>query len=108
MVTIRFPDLESKRRALGFLADRFAFSSWPSDEIAVTDDALPALASAAIAFQVMNGETDPTYEEVMAAHERGETLDLVDAFAEIAGMDRESWLRHVDEHRARKSKNGDS
>jgi hypothetical protein len=108
MVTIRFPDLESKRRALGFLADRFAFSSWPSEDIAVPDDAVPALTSAAIPFQVMNGEPEPTYEEVMAAYERGETLDLVDAFAEIAGMDREAWLRHVDEHRARNRKNGDS
>ena len=28
MIVIRFPNLENKRRALGFLAGRFAFTSW--------------------------------------------------------------------------------
>jgi hypothetical protein len=33
---------------------------------------------------------------------RGEFIDITDAFAQAAGVDRESWLRHVEEHKRRK------
>ena len=45
MIMIRFDDLESKRRALGFLAGRFAFKSWSSGEMAVPEAALAHLAT---------------------------------------------------------------
>jgi len=50
MIMIRFDDLESKRRALGFLAGRFAFKSWSSGEMAVPETALAHLATEGIRF----------------------------------------------------------
>jgi hypothetical protein len=41
-------------------------------------------------------------EEALAAARRGESLELEDAFAEIAGVDRETWLRRVEEHKQRR------
>jgi hypothetical protein len=38
----------------------------------------------------------PTWEEAIAAHDRGETLDLDEAFAEISGVTREEWLERVE------------
>ncbi len=52
MITIRFLDSETKRRALGFLAGRFSFTTWASGEVLVPDCALPALANAGISFTV--------------------------------------------------------
>ena len=52
MIVIRFEDIESKRRALGFLAGRFSFKSWASGEMAVPDSALGALAAEGIPFRV--------------------------------------------------------
>lgn len=102
MVTINFPDIESKRRALGLLAERFSFTNWVGRELTVPDAAVAALSREAIPFEVDDDEPVPTYEEVMAEYERGETLDIVDAFAEIVGVDRETWLRQVEEHKAKR------
>jgi len=44
MISIRFPDAEAKRRALGYLAGRFSFKSWATGEMLVPESALPALA----------------------------------------------------------------
>jgi hypothetical protein len=52
MITIRFPDPESKRQALGFLAGRFSFTTWDSGEVSVPDSALLALAHDGISFTV--------------------------------------------------------
>ncbi len=52
MILIHFPDIESKRRALGFLAGRFSFKSWATGEIAVPEDALVPLATEGITFVV--------------------------------------------------------
>ena len=52
MILIRFPDAESKRRALGFLAGRFSFKSWATGEMLVPEAALPFLAVEGIAFSV--------------------------------------------------------
>ena len=52
MIRIRFPDLESKRRALGYLAGRFSFRSWASGEVLVPDSALSFLAVEGIPFMV--------------------------------------------------------
>jgi hypothetical protein len=52
MITIRFPESETKRRALGFLAGRFSFTTWASGEVLVPDSALLALAHDGISFTV--------------------------------------------------------
>ena len=52
MILIRFPNVESKRSALGSLAGRFAFKSWATGEMLVPEDALPFLAIHGIAFAV--------------------------------------------------------
>ncbi len=60
MILIRFPNIESKRRALGSLAGRFAFKSWASGEMLVPDSALPYLAMQGVPFTV---EGPATYEQ---------------------------------------------
>jgi hypothetical protein len=62
MITIRFPDFEMKRRALGFLAGRFSFTTWASGEVLVPDSALSALAYERISFTV---EGPPTYGQAV-------------------------------------------
>jgi hypothetical protein len=64
MIIIRFPDADSKRRALGFLAGRFSFKSWASGEMAVPETALAHLATEGISFSV---EGPATYERLIAA-----------------------------------------
>jgi hypothetical protein len=60
MILIRFPNMESKRRALGNLAGRYPFKSWASGEMVVPESALPFLAVHGIAFTV---EGPATYEQ---------------------------------------------
>ena len=60
VILIRFPSTESKRRALGSLAGRFAFKSWASGDMFVPEDALPFLAVQGVAFAV---EGPATYEQ---------------------------------------------
>jgi hypothetical protein len=64
IIRIRFPDDESKRRALGFLAGRFSFTSYASGEMLVIEDALTALAVDGIPFVV---EGPATYAEAIPA-----------------------------------------
>ena len=64
MIIIHFPDDESKRRALGFLAGRFSFKSWASGEMAVPEAALAYLANENISFTV---EGQATYERLISA-----------------------------------------
>jgi hypothetical protein len=52
MIVIRFPDSESKVRALGFLAGRFSFKSWATGQMAVPEGALAHLAMEGIPFDV--------------------------------------------------------
>ena len=52
MIMIRFPDPDSERRALGYLAGRFSFKSWSTGETAVSEAALPHLAMERIRFSV--------------------------------------------------------
>lgn len=61
MIMIRFPDAESERRALGFLAGRFPFKSWSTGETMVPQHALPSLAAQGIHFSV---EGPATYERL--------------------------------------------
>jgi hypothetical protein len=64
MILIRFPDPESNRRALGFLAGRFSFKSWATGEMVVPESALAYLASEGIPFVV---EGPATYERLVSA-----------------------------------------
>ena len=63
MVTIRFSDA-AKRRALGFLAGRFSFTTWTTGEVLVPDAALAALAHEGLSFAV---EGPPTYGQAVPA-----------------------------------------
>jgi hypothetical protein len=63
-IRIRFPDHDSKRRALGFLAGRFSFTSYATGEMPVVEAALPALAVEGISFIV---EGPATYAEAIPA-----------------------------------------
>lgn len=60
MILIRFPDHESKRRALGSLSGRFPFKSWATGEMIVPESALAFLAVEGITFNV---EGPATYEQ---------------------------------------------
>lgn len=102
MVTLNFPDIASKQRALGLLAERFSFTNWAGRELTVPEEAVAALSVEAIPFEVDDDGPVPTYDEVMAEYQRGETLDIVDAFAEIAGVDPETWLRRIEEQKAKR------
>ena len=52
MTVIRFPDSQTERRALGYLAGRFSFTTWKTGETLVPEAALSALAVEGISFQV--------------------------------------------------------
>ena len=64
LIRIRFPDHDSKRRALGYLAGRFSFTSYATGEILVVEPALAALAVEGIPFMV---EGPATYAEAIPA-----------------------------------------
>lgn len=61
MIIIRFPDEESKRRALGCLPGRYPGKSWTTGEMMVPEDALGFLAHEGIRFTV---EGPATYEQI--------------------------------------------
>lgn len=52
MIIVRFPDSASEKRALGFLAGRFNFTTRASGETLVSEMALPLLAAEGVAFHV--------------------------------------------------------
>ena len=60
LIRIRFPDDESKRKALGYLPGRFSFTSYASGEMVVVAPALTAMAIEGISFTV---EGPATYAE---------------------------------------------
>ena len=60
MIRVRFLSPESERRALGYLAGRFAFKTWESGEMLLPETALPHLAVQGIQFSV---EGPATYEQ---------------------------------------------
>ncbi len=64
MVTIRFPDRETEKRALAFLLGRFSGRVLSSGEHLVPEAALEALADQGIPFTV---EGKATYEQQVAA-----------------------------------------
>jgi len=52
LALIRFPDTTAKRRALAYLAGRFAFKSWASGQMLVSEMALAELTHESIHFSV--------------------------------------------------------
>jgi hypothetical protein len=64
VVLIRFPDIDSKRRALAYLAGRFPFKSWATGEMLVPEESLPDLAVEGIHFSV---EGPAKYEQHVPA-----------------------------------------
>ena len=62
MIVIRFPDAESKRRALGYLPGRFPFTSRATGEMLVPEGALSALALEGIPF---HAEGPATYGQLV-------------------------------------------
>jgi hypothetical protein len=64
MVTIRFPDRETEKKALGFLLGRFSGRALRTGQHIVPEAALAALAREKIDFTV---ERMITYEEELAA-----------------------------------------
>jgi hypothetical protein len=64
MIRIRFPDVTTEQRALGFLAGRFSFRSWSNGETLVPSAALAALALAGIQFSTVG---PATYEQFAPA-----------------------------------------
>src|SRR5436305_1421629 len=55
MVTIRFRDSQAKRRALGWLAGRFGFTSWHTGEMLLPEDALAHLRFEGFVFEIVEG-----------------------------------------------------
>jgi hypothetical protein len=64
MVLVRFPNVDSERRALGYLAGRFSFKTWESGEVLVPESALAFLATEGISFTV---EGPAKYEQILPA-----------------------------------------
>ena len=64
MIIITFPDLESKRRALGYLSGKFPFKSWANGEMMVPEEAEAHLTREAIEHIV---EGPATYEHLTPA-----------------------------------------
>jgi hypothetical protein len=64
MILIRFSDAASERRALGYLAGRFAFKTWSTGETLVPESALAHLAVEGIPFSVQG---PATYEQSIPA-----------------------------------------
>jgi hypothetical protein len=52
MVRIRFTNLKVKRKALAYLAGRFAFKSWASGEMLVPESALAEVTVEGVTFLV--------------------------------------------------------
>ena len=67
MVIVRFPTVEMRRRALGYLLGRFSGRSWPTGEVLVPEPALPHLAAEGILFSV---EGVGTYDCILRLNEK--------------------------------------
>ncbi len=71
MILIRFPDIDAKRRALGYLTGRFSFTSYKTGEILVPAAALAELAVQGIPFSAegpaVYGQAVPPLRDSAAA-----------------------------------------
>jgi hypothetical protein len=71
MVIVRFPTVEMRRRALGYLLGRFSGMSWVTGEVLVPEAALPHLAAEDIVFSV---EGSGTYDRILRLNEMAKAL----------------------------------
>jgi hypothetical protein len=62
MIKIRFPNVESERKAIGFLAGRFSFKTFAEGYTLVPEAALPRLAVEGISYTV---EGRAVYENIV-------------------------------------------
>ncbi|HWX20815.1 MAG TPA: hypothetical protein VN578_13030 [Candidatus Binatia bacterium] len=62
MIIVRFPNVEMRRRALGYLLGRFPGKSWASGEVMVPEPALALMAAENITFTV---EGPASYERLL-------------------------------------------
>jgi hypothetical protein len=67
MVIVRFPTVEMRRRALGYLLGRFSGRSWATGEVLVPEPALAHLAAEDIVFSV---ESAGTHDRILRRAER--------------------------------------
>ena len=75
MVIVRFPDIETRRKALGFLLGRFPGKSWATGEVMVPEQALSHLGAEGISFTVVGRAT---YEQLA-----GPAIEGATGFAEF-------------------------
>jgi hypothetical protein len=61
-ILIRFPDSDSERKALGYLAGRFSSKSWATGEMIVPEAALARMAVEGIRYNV---EGRATYQQLV-------------------------------------------
>lgn len=61
MIIVRFPDAETEKRALGFLAGRFPGKTWATGETMVPESTLVPLAKEGLRFTV---EGSAAYEQL--------------------------------------------
>ena len=54
MVIVQFPDPQSERRALGYLAGRFSGKTWANGDTMIPEEALAHLAAEGIEFTVVD------------------------------------------------------
>jgi hypothetical protein len=71
MVIVRFPTVEMRRRALGYLLGRFSGRSWATGEVLVPEPALAHLAAEGIVFSV---EGPGTYDRIIRLDEKAHGL----------------------------------
>jgi hypothetical protein len=57
MVIIRFEDIETEKRALGWLAGRFSFKTWANGDLMLHERVLPYLARQGVPFKVQGQAT---------------------------------------------------
>jgi hypothetical protein len=62
MIIIRFPNMEHKRRAIGYLTGRFSYTTWKCGQMMVPEEALGALAVKRVQFTV---EGPATYDQLV-------------------------------------------
>jgi len=67
MVIVRFPTVEMRRRALGYLLGRFSGKSWATGEVLLPEPALPHLAAEGVEFSV---EGPGTYDRILRLNEK--------------------------------------
>ena len=67
MVIVRFPTLELRRQALGYLLGRFPGKSWATGEVMVPEPALAHLAAEGITFSV---EGPGTYDRILHLNQK--------------------------------------